>query len=358
MAKKITFGLLVLLGLLLLYLLFWPVPIDPVAWTPQEMPPLTGTYAPNTRLTDVKRLGLGDAFGPEDIAVDSQGRIYTGVEGGRILRLEPDGGKPEMFSDTGGRPLGLKFDSTGNLIVADAIKGLLSINPNGKVIVLTTEAGGIPIGFADDLDIGTDGIIYFSDASTKFPYHDVMMDWFELRPHGRLLSYDPRSGETAVLLEGLYFANGIAVSPDQSFVLINETFRYRIRRYWVAGPNKGQADIFMDNLPGSPDNITCNGKDIFWLALAMGPETRERMDPMLSRPFVRKIILRLPRSLREGQMAHAGYVLGLDMDGNVIYNLQDPMGRSYGFITSATEYKGILYLGSVAEDALGSIPVP
>lgn len=358
MIKKILFCFLALLGLLLLYLFFWPVPIDPVAWTPEEIPSLTGVYAPNSKLAGVKRLKIGEAFGPEDIAVDRQGRIYTGVDDGRILRLQSDGGNEEVFSNTGGRPLGLEFDLNGSLIVADGIKGLLSIDPSGKVAVLTAEVNGTPINFADDLDIARDGIVYFSDASSKFSYHDALLDWFELRPNGRLLSYDPGTGDTKVLLEDLYFANGVAVSPDQSFVLINETWKYRVRRYWIEGPDKGQSDIFIDNLPGSPDNITCNGKDIFWLALFSGPEARREMDPMLSSPFLRKVILRLPESLRTVQMAHVGYVLGLGLDGSVVYNLQDPTGNAYAFITSVTEHKGTLYLGSVVGDALGSVPVP
>jgi sugar lactone lactonase YvrE len=358
MIKKIVIYFLALLGLILLYLFFWPVPIDPVAWTPQEIPSLTGVYAPNSKLAGVKRLEIGKAFGPEDIAVDRQGRIYTGVDDGRILRLQSDGGNPEVFSNTGGRPLGLEFDLNDNLIVADGIKGLLSIDPNGKVAVLTAEVNGTQINFADDLDIARDGIIYFSDASSKFSYNDALLDWFELRPNGRLLSYDPGTGETKVLLKDLYFANGVAVSPDQSFVLINETWKYRVRRYWIEGPGKGQSDVFIDNLPGSPDNITCNGKDIFWLALFSGPEARSEMDTMLSRPFVRKIILRLPESLRTVPMAHVGYVLGLGIDAGVVYNLQDPTGKAYAFITSVTEHEGTLYLGSVFGDALGSVPVP
>lgn len=358
MIKKIAVCFLALFCLLFLYLVFWPVPIDPVAWTPKEIPSLTGVYETNTRLANVKRLGIGEEFGPEGTAVDRQGQIYTGVDSGRILRLQSDGSKSEIFSDTGGRPLGLEFDSNGNLIVADAIKGLLSVDPNGEVNVLAAESNGVPINFADDLDIAKNGIIYFSDATSKFSYDEVLLDWFELRPNGRLLSYDPNSGDTSVLLDDLYFANGVAVSPDQSFILINETFKYRIRRYWIEGPKKGQSDIFIDNLPGCPDNITCNGKDIFWVALFSGPETRKKMDPMLSRPFIRKVILRLPKSLRTGPMVSSGYVLGLDIDGRVRFNLQDPTGKSYGFITSVREHEGMLYLGSVFGDALGSIPVP
>jgi len=53
---------------------------------------------------------LEDAFAPEDVALDSQGRIYAGMEDGRIVRLQADGTHPEGFANTHGRPLGLIFD--------------------------------------------------------------------------------------------------------------------------------------------------------------------------------------------------------------------------------------------------------
>src|SRR5262249_9190006 len=96
------------------YLLFWPVPIDPVAWNPPTAPELTGVYVSNSDLANIQRLPI-DGLQPEDVAIDSQGRIYTGVNDGHIYRLQPDGTQPQVFSHTYGRPLGLKFDQNGNL---------------------------------------------------------------------------------------------------------------------------------------------------------------------------------------------------------------------------------------------------
>src|SRR3989442_12432493 len=127
--KRILLFLGALIVIVLLYLLFWPVPISPVAWMPPPAPALTGQYQQNSRLASLERLSLGPGnptlgkgFGPEDVALDADGRIYTGLDDGRIVRLQADGSKPETFSNTHGRPLGLVFDANGNLIVADAIK--------------------------------------------------------------------------------------------------------------------------------------------------------------------------------------------------------------------------------------------
>src|SRR6266446_1704591 len=87
-AKTLLRGAALIIAALLLYLLFWPVPISPVAWTPPAAPPLAGQFERNTRLAGVQRLDTGGGFAPEDVALDAQGRIYGGLEDGRIVRLQ------------------------------------------------------------------------------------------------------------------------------------------------------------------------------------------------------------------------------------------------------------------------------
>jgi len=323
--KCVYYFFLPLILLLALYFLFWPVPIDPVAWHASKAPPLTGIFASNSYLTQVELLANGAGHGPEDVAIDSQGRIYGGMEDGRIMRFKADGSQGEVFADSKGRPVGLHFDAEENLVVADAYKGLLSISPAGRITVLSTEANGLAFKLTDDVDIAKDGTIYFSDASHKFNLKNYKLDGMEHRPNGRLLAYDPATKETRLILDKIYFANGVAVSPDQSFVLVNETWKYRILRYWLTGPQKGQTDIFRDNLPGIPDGISSNGRDGFWLALAAPRD--EAIDDLLTKPFLRKIIVRLPKAFLPKPKPY-GFVLGLDMQGRVIHNLHEPTGRS------------------------------
>jgi sugar lactone lactonase YvrE len=292
----------------------------------------------------------GSGFAPEDVALDSQNRIYAGLDDGRIMRLQPDGTKPEAFSNTHGRPLGLVFDSNGNLIVADAVKGLLSIAPDGAVNVLTTAADGLPFGCTNDLDVAADGTIYFTDASSKFPLANFTADLLEHRGNGRLLAYDPRTKATRTLLSDLSFANGVAVSPDQSFVLAIETGAYRIHRVWLASSKQGQSDIFIDNLPGFPDGISSNGRDKFWLALVTPRD--KVLDKLLPHPFLRKVIARLPKFLQPAPKRYS-FVLGLDPGGRVTENLQDGSPDCYAEIANAVERNGALYFGSIGESAVG-----
>jgi len=356
MWRKMLVFLGVIAGLLLAYLLFWPIPIDPAAWKPPPAPALEGVYAPNSRLIEAQRIGAGLCTGPEDVAVDGQGRIYGGMADGRIMRFQTDGTGHEILADTGGRPLGLAFDEEENLVVADAYRGLLSVAPRGAITVLSTEADGVPFRLPDDVDIGTDGMIYFTDASSKFPLAQGTTDFLEHRPNGRLLAYDPRTRTTRSLLGNLYFANGVAVSPDQTFLLVVESGKYRVQRYWLKGPRRGQAEVFADNLPGIPDGISCNRKDTFWLALVGLRDPR--MDRLLPHPYVRKILFRLQEITKYSPLEESyGFVLGLDTNGRVVHNLQDPSGM-YGHITSVQEHGGMLYLASIFGQSIARLPVP
>jgi len=352
--KRFLLVVVLIIAAGLLYLLMWPVPITPASWTPPDAPILAGQFQQNSRLTTTQRLSLGTGFGPEDVALDAQGRIYGGFEDGRIIQLKADGSQPRVFADTHGRPLGLSFDQTGNLIVADAIKGLLSVNPNGEVTALSTGADGIPFACTNDLDVAADGTIYFTDASSKFPLTKFTLDLLEHQPNGRLLAFDPKTKSTRTILKDLYFANGVAVSPDQSFLLVVDTGMYRVRRVWLNEPKQGQSETFIDNLPGFPDGISSNGKDKFWLALVTPRDSV--FDRLLPHPFLRTVVSRLPAFLQPAPKRYS-FVLGLDLNGRVIDNLQDGSPSCYAEIANVVEHNGALYFGSIGESTLGRFPL-
>jgi sugar lactone lactonase YvrE len=248
---KIRETLLFIFVMSVLYLFFWPVPVDPVVWEPPYSPAIEGVYAPNNTLGQAEILGAGDGVGPEDVEVNAEGNIYAGFEEGVIMRYKHDGSGGELFAHTGGRPLGLEFDANGNLIVADALKGLLSIDPKGQITVLTSGTSRVKFGFADDVDVADDGTIYFSDASSKTGITDYRHDIVEHRPYGGLYAYDPEDERTYLVEDRMFFANGVAVSPDGSFVLVNETSEYRVRKVWVKGSKQGRSKILLDGLPDS-----------------------------------------------------------------------------------------------------------
>jgi len=348
--RRIGVGLFVLIVVVVAFFLAFPSPIDPVAYEPPPIPEMTGALAPNTDLADVEILAAAEIPGPEDVDVDDEGRIYGAAVDGRIVRILADG-STETFADTGGRPLGLHFDAEGNLIVADGMKGLLSIDAEGEITTLLTAVDHIPLGFTDDVTVASDGTIYFSDASTKFGPGDFIYDMLEARPHGRLIRYDPDGPTAEVLLDDLYFANGVALPADERFVLVNETWRYRVTRYWLKGDQAGESDVFIDNLPGFPDGVSYDGQGTFWVAMFT---LRNPMADQLSpRPFLKKLVAKLPPPLHP-QAEPYGLVLAIDEEGQIVRSLHDPQCR-YGPITSVEHRDGVLYLGSLTDDGIGRV---
>ena len=359
MPRKFVVAVGVILTLIAVYLLVWPVPVNPVAWQAPPAPGYVGPFTRNERLKGLEMLSIGDNHGPETVALDAEGRIYAATHEGRIVRLQADGSRPENWVTTGGRPLGIRFDPAGHLVVADAFRGLLRIAPDGTVTVLATEADGKPILYANSVDVAADGRIYFSDASTRFgarqwggTYPASLLDILEHGAHGRLLVYDPAAGKATSLVAGLNFANGVAIAHDQSYVLVNETGTYRVLRHWIAGSRRGVTEPLIENLPGFPDNLSTGLDGRFWLALISPRNTL--VDHLSDAPFARAMIQRLPTFVRPKAVAY-GHVVAIDGSGQVLASLQDPDG-GYRLTTGATEAKTHIYVGSLVMPALGRLP--
>jgi sugar lactone lactonase YvrE len=371
--RFVLIGILVLIAAAAGFVLLWPTRIEPVVVTVGPNPGFTGVFAQNSALRNVRWLGEATGHGPEDVTVKDN-YAYTGVEDGRIVRVQispgattpsqtgAPGAAPtsgiETVVQTQGRPLGLQHDPFGNIVVADAKRGLIAITPKNEIIVVAARFENRPLLFVDDLDIAKDGTIYFSDASQRFGIDEYSLDFTEGQATGRLFSFDPRSGTLQARLSGLAFANGVALGPDEEYVLVNETAAHRITRYWLKGPKAGQTDRFIENLPGYPDNLSFNGRDLFWVALA-GPRIKA-LEEQLGNPFMRKIAFRLQSIGLLPQPAPElyGCVIAINLEGQVVATLQDPGGRTIHSITSVNEKDGMLYIGSLQTDRIATLPVP
>lgn len=345
MRKVITYSFLTVIAALALYLLFYPVPIEPAGFEAPANPGITGSFEKNNTLSTAELLLQDIGVGPEDITLGPDSLFYTGFADGRIISFIQEGQLVKTLANTGGRPLGMEFNAAGNLIVADEYKGLISVSMEGEITVLADSVGGKKIFFADDVTVGQDGIIWFSDATQRFHADEILQEFWELQATGRLLSYDLKTKESKVELDGLRFANGVTFGPNEDYILVNETAGLKINKVWLKGSNKGKHEILPWPLPGFPDNISYNGNGIFWVAL---PGMRiSELEIFYNKPFLRKVIARFPQSwiYSETEAPTYGMVIGLDTLGAVVYNLQDSTGN-YHSITSVNEYDGYLYLGS------------
>ncbi len=365
MLKKLfaLFSVLALLGLA--YLSLWPVPINPVAWNAPKNPGYTDDFTPNMKLANLKTLAIGEHHGPEDVAGRIEGErmvIYTSTQSGDIIRIDPIRNKHDVFANTGGVALGLQFAPPGlldgNLIVADAHKGLLRIDADGNVTVLTNKTDDdSPLLYTDELAIAADGRVYFSDASTKFGAKAAgstlagsLLELMEHGSTGRIVVYDPANKTTKTVLDNLSFPNGIAMCPDDACFLFAETGTYAIKRHWLSGDNAGKTETVIDNLPGFPDNLNKGQDGRYWIGLT-SPRS-EALDNLSGKPYLRKLVQRLPAVMRP-KAVNYGFVFAIDMNGIVLAQYQDPSG-AYPLTTGATELgDGWLYIGSLSAIELG-----
>jgi sugar lactone lactonase YvrE len=348
------------------YFSFWPVPVQPVSWPAPTPLGFTGVFAPNTRLSALRTIDTGNEVGPEHIAIAADGTLYAAMAGGNLLRMQPDGGKQEVFANTGGRVLGFDFDAQGRMIAADAMKGLLAITADRRVTVMADHvATNDPIGYANAVVVAPDGTIYLTDSSRRFlpvrwggTYEASVLDILEQSATGRVLAHDPSTGRTRIVAHGLSFANGLALSSDGHTVFVNETGRYRVWK--IDGrasevdvrSGSSQARVLLDNLPGYPDNLMRGRDGRIWVGLFR--PRNPAADGLAQRPFLRKVILRLPRSLLPLGESY-GHVFAIDEDGRVTTDLQDPRG-AYPETTGVTETADRLYIHSLHALGIGWLP--
>ncbi|MBX3240369.1 MAG: SMP-30/gluconolactonase/LRE family protein [Chitinophagaceae bacterium] len=358
--RVVIISVTTLISAVVFYLLFWPVPVSPVAWEAPEFKGYVGIHAPNTGLSNVNVASMGEFREPEQIGIGPDGMLYTGVRGGKVLRMNQDMSDIEVFADTHGRVLGFAFDTAGNMIAADAMQGLISINPNGRITLLSDEVNGSKYLYPDAVAIAPNGKIYLTDASTRFPAKkwgsDLanMLDMMEQSATGRIIEFDPATQSTRILAHGLSFPNGMLVSNDQKYLFVAETARYRIWKISLAADNldvntpSDKATLLLENLPGFPDNLTRGLDGRIWVGF---PGPRDNSLDNTS-PFMRKLLLRLPDSFMPAPVRH-GHVLAFTEEGKIVADLQDTTGK-VAETTGVTETKDRIYIHHI--DELPGIP--
>jgi ribose transport system permease protein len=328
----------------------------------QSAEPNSGTpYALNNAISRTDYIGLGQLEGPEDVILDRDDHLYCGTRHGEIVRFfAPDYTRSEVFAHVGGFPLGLAFDRQGNLLSCVGAMGLYSISPDREVTRLSAETRRSWTSVQDDarlrdpndLDIAPDGRIYFTDSTKRFDAHDWALDSIENRATGRLLVYDPKTGETKTLLDGYHYMNGVCMAHDGKSLFFAESWACRVHRYWLEGPKAGTAECVIKDMPGYPDNINRASDGRYWMAwLGMRTPT---FDLSLRNPgFRKRMTRRLPQDDWLFPNINTGGVVKFDETGAIVGALGDLSGQSHPMVTSMREHKGWLFIGGILNNRIG-----
>ncbi|WP_454788892.1 SMP-30/gluconolactonase/LRE family protein [Mycolicibacterium lutetiense] len=318
-------------------------PIDPIRWTPPPIDPLP-EFGP-AELTIVPAPGEG----PEDVVVDASGQLWTGLEDGRIVRVSPDGAAA-VVADTGGRPLGMHVAHDGRVLICDSHRGLLALDPDSGVLSKLVESvDGRPLKFCSNVTETADGTIYFTESTSHFHIEHFPGAIMEARGRGGLFRLDT-DGSVTTLLDGLYFANGLTTTADESALVFAETQGRRLSKYWLSGPQAGTATPLAVHLPGYPDNISTGADGRIWVAMVSPPNgAAEWLAPRA--PVIRKLLWRLPDRLQP-KIRPQVWVLAFDADSGEAFAGLRTTRPDFGTVTGVVESAGKLWMSTIAFPAL------
>ena len=171
-------------------------------------------------------------------------------------------------------------------------------------------------------------------------YQSSLLDIIEHGGHGQVIRFDPGTQHADIIIDNLNYANGIAISDDQRYLLISDLGSYRILKHWLQGPDKGTTEVLLENLPAFADNINNGLSGRFWIGM-ISPRN-DLLDKISDKPLLRQIVQRLPKFLRP-QAERYSHVIAINGDGEVLINLQDPAAR-YSSLTGVLETDDALYL--------------
>jgi ribose transport system permease protein len=336
--------------------------LDPIVFDTDAVQGMDGLMPDDIapKLSGAELIAVGKIDGPEDVALDADDNLYCGTRDGHIMRIAaPDYKEVSVLANTGGRPLGLTFDSEQRIVTCISGMGLVRVTLDGKVELLTDQTerslvsvqDDTTIRMADDLDIAPDGTIYFTDATRRFDIENWGLDLLEGRPNGRLLSFDPKSRKTRTVCNYLVFPNGVCLTHDGKHLLVASTWACSILIFDLQNMSDGPR-VFIRGLPGYPDNINRSSDGGYWVSLAgmRNPVMDEAMRiPATRRRMTRRVP---PTNWLFGNL-NIGGVLKADGAGRIVDALWDePDGPLY-MITSTCEHKGMLYLGGTTNNKIG-----
>ena len=264
--------------------------VDPVRWTPPPVAPLP-EFGP-AELTVVPM--PGDA--PEDIVVDADGALWTGLVDGRIVRIGPDGAVA-VIGQTTGRPLGMTVARDGRLLICTSPGGLLAMDrTSGNIEVLVDSVDFRPLNFCSNVVELPDGTIYFTQSTAKFTYANFKGAIIEARGDGGLFRRDP-DGTVSTVLENLYFANGLTPTLDGTALVFAETQGRRLSKYWLTGPKSGHGDGAGRASAGHAGQHLDRIDGRIWVAMVTPRNAAaDALAPRM--PLLRKLVWALPDRLQ------------------------------------------------------------
>jgi hypothetical protein len=256
----------------------------------------------------------------------------------------------------GGLPLGMHVARNGRLLICDSYRGLLSMDrTSGKLTTLVESVDGRPLRFCSNVTETSDGTIYFTESTSAFHFEHFLGAILEARGNGVLFRL-ATDGTVTTLVDGLYFANGVTATADESALVFAETMGRRLSKYWLNGPQAGTVTPLAVNLPAMPDNISTGSDGRIWTAMVT-PVNTTAEGLMPRAPWIRKLIWRLPERLQPKVQPEI-WVVAFDADSGHAAGGIRTKHPDFGGVTGVVESGGKLWMSTIEFAAVAYTEVP
>jgi gluconolactonase len=226
--------------------------------------------------------GFGGAHGPAEGPLwwhEDRHLLFSDIHNDKRMKYVPGGGL-SLHQEPTNRANGLTRDMQGRLVACEHdSRRVTRQEADGSITVIANSFQGRPLNRPNDVVVKSDGCIYFTDPWTS---PTAPQQW-DLQYSG-VYRVTPDLGTMSLLTDDFVLPNGLAFSPDESVLYINDSRRGHIRAFELmpSGMLAKQTDrVFADlrgDEPGVPDgmkvdsagNVFCGGAGGIWIIDSKG----------------------------------------------------------------------------------------
>ncbi|MCZ6640167.1 MAG: SMP-30/gluconolactonase/LRE family protein [Gammaproteobacteria bacterium] len=218
--------------------------------------------------------GFGGSSGPAEGPLwweEGSYLLFSDIHNNRRMKWA-DGEGVTLFREPTNRANGLTRDRKGRLLACEQTGHRVTReDSDGEITVVANSYRGTRLNRPNDVVVKSDGSIYFTDPGGPAP--DVNLDF------SGVYRVSPDLGNITLLTRDFIVPNGLAFSPDESILYVNDTRRQHIRAFDMQ-PNGTLAlatdRVFCDlkgDRPGVADgmkidvegNVFCGGSGGIWI---------------------------------------------------------------------------------------------
>jgi len=245
----------------------------------------------------------------EGVVIDKEGNAWGGGRNGKVYKVSPDGKVQEVAQlPAGSIPNGVTLDRAGNFVYCDlGKKAMMRLSPDGKVSMIADRAGSLALALPNFCSYDAEGNLYVSNSSTQ-DISKVLSELDNPAPNGALVRIRP-DGRGEIVAEGIYFANGTAIDPNEDAVYVLESARNDCLRIQIKKDGTfGKPEIYSKDFPALPDGMAFD--------------------------VDRNLYITLPAVVKGGNITPANQIIKVDTTGNWSLLIDDPTSSKLAFPTN------------------------